>query len=122
MHEKKYKNNEKINFIPLKSLDLGKVKNFDGLTRAMSLTAFQGRNLGEAVDVLEAMVKDKDCFKVLTLSGAMTMAKMGLVITDMIDHNMVNAIVSTGALLSHGFVEGIGMTHFKNPGNVIIAF
>ncbi len=102
-------------FEPLKSLDLGRINNFDELTRAMSLTAFGGRELGEAVDVAEAMAKDKDCFKVLTLSGAMTMAQMGLLICDMIDNNMVNAIVSTGALMSHGFVESLGMVHYKNP-------
>ena len=31
----------------------------------------------------------------------------------MIDHGMVNAVVSTGALMTHGFVEAQGMTHFK---------
>jgi len=49
-------------FEPLESLDLSKVKSFYDLTKAMSKTAFQGRNLGEAVDVFEAMVKDPDCF------------------------------------------------------------
>jgi len=98
---------------PLESLDLKKINNFSELTKAMSKTAFGGRSLGEAVDVLEAMTKDKDCFIVLTLSGAMTAAKMGLIICDLIDHGMVNAVVSTGALVTHGFVEAQGMTHFK---------
>ena len=106
------------NFEPLEALDLSKISNFDELTKAMSLTAFGGRELGEAVDVTESMVRDKDCFKVLTLSGAMTMAQMSLLICDMIDNNMVNAIVSTGALMSHGFVESLGMSHYKNPDGV----
>ncbi len=104
------------NLVPMESLDLNKVKSVDALVRAMSKTAFGGRTLGEAADVLEAMVKDKDCFVVLTLSGAMTVAKMGLMICDMIDKGMVHAVVSTGALMTHGMVEGFGMTHFKhNP-------
>ena len=103
---------------PLKAMDLRKINNFDELARAMSLTAFTGRELGEAVDVAEAMMKDKECFKVLTLSGAMTMAQMSLVICDMIDSNMVDAIVSTGALMSHGFVESLGMAHYKNFDNI----
>ncbi len=98
---------------PLEPLDLSKVKSFNDMARAMSKTAFAGRSLGEAVDVLEAMVKDKDCFVVLTLAGAMTPAKMGLVACEMIEHGMVNAVVSTGALMTHGFVEAQGMTHFK---------
>ena len=109
---------KKIESAPLIPLDLSKIRNFDEMARAMSMTAFNGRQLGEAVDIMESMTRDEDCFIVLTLSGAMTMAKMGLVICDMIDNNMVDAIVSTGALMSHGFVESMGMTHFKNPGNV----
>lgn len=104
--------------VPLRSLDLSKCKNFDELAKNMKSTAFGGRTIGEAVDVAEIMIRDKDCFKVLTLSGAMTMAKMGLVICDIIDKGMVDAIVSTGALMSHGFVESVGMPHFKNPENI----
>ena len=104
------------NLKPLTSLDLNKVKSVDDLVRGMSKTAFGGRSLGEAADTLEAMVRDKDCFVVLTLSGAMTVAKLGLLICEMIDRGMVQAIVSTGALMTHGMVEGFGMTHFKyNP-------
>ena len=63
--------------VALESLDLDKVRSFAGLLRAMSRTAFSGRSLGEALDVTVAMVKDPDCKVVLTLSGAMTIAKMG---------------------------------------------
>lgn len=103
----------KDNFEPVEPLDLSKIKNFDDMAKAMSKTAFQGRQLGEAADVFETMVRDKECFVVLTLSGAMTVAKMGLVVCDMIDHGLVNAVVSTGALMAHGFIESVGMTHFK---------
>ncbi len=55
--------------IPLEPLDLGKVKSIDDLVRAMSKTAFTGRQLGEAADVLEAMARDEECFVVMTLVG-----------------------------------------------------
>ncbi|OGZ38121.1 MAG: deoxyhypusine synthase [Candidatus Portnoybacteria bacterium RIFCSPLOWO2_01_FULL_43_11] len=101
------------NLAPLESLDLNKVKTFDDLVRGMKNTAFGGRAVGEAADVLEAMIRDKDCFVVGTFAGAMTVAKMGLLICEMIDRGMLRAIVSTGALMTHGMVEGVGMTHFK---------
>jgi deoxyhypusine synthase len=102
--------------IPLEPLDLGKVKSIDGLVRAMSKTAFTGRQLGEAADVLEAMARDEDCFVVMTLSGAMTVAKQGLIVTELIDRGIVNAVVSTGALMAHGLVEATGRAHFRaNP-------
>lgn len=103
---------------PLKPLDLSKIKTFSDLTDAMSNTAFGGRLVGEAVDTLVQMSKDKDTFVILTLSGAMTVAKMGLLVTEMIDKGLVNAVVSTGALMAHGLVESQGMSHFKVPHNM----
>lgn len=110
---KKYSTGFSDHFEPLEPLDLQKCKTVNDLVTAMKKTSFLARTVGEAADVLEAMVRDKDCYKVLTLSGAMTAAKMGLVICDMIDNGMINAIVSTGALMAHGFIESAGMTHFK---------
>ena len=103
---------------PLQTLDLGEVGDFDELLSAMSLTAFGGRRLGEAAEVLEEMVTDPECSVVLTLSGAMTVAKMGLVITEMIERGWVQAVVSTGALMTHGLVELTGMEHYKAEGAV----
>jgi deoxyhypusine synthase len=65
---------------------------------------------------LFTMVEDPECSVFLTLSGVMTIAKMGLVICDMIETGMVQLICSTGALMAHGLVESIGLKHFKyNP-------
>jgi deoxyhypusine synthase len=100
--------------VPVHALDLSAIGSVDDLVRGMASTAFGGRNLGEAADVFEAMVRDPDCFVVLTLSGAMTVAKQGLVIAEMIDRGWVQAIVSTGALMTHGLVESAGMVHFKH--------
>jgi deoxyhypusine synthase len=102
--------------IPLEPLDLTQVRSIDDLVRAMSKTAFTGRQIGEAADVLEAMARDQDCFVVMTLAGAMTVAKQGLIIAELIDRGIVNAIVSTGALMAHGLVEATGRAHFRyNP-------
>ncbi len=102
---------------PVRPLDLSRVSSFSDLLEQYRQTAFGARSLGEAADVLEAMVRDPDCHVVLTLAGAMTVAKMGLVICDMVERGMVQAVVSTGALMCHGLVEASGLTHFKHrPG------
>ncbi|HLW88179.1 MAG TPA: deoxyhypusine synthase family protein [Terriglobales bacterium] len=114
--DRKLHNPVEDRLIPLEPLDLTKVRSIDGLVRAMAKTAFTGRQLGEAVDVLEAMARDEECFVVMTLAGAMTVAKQGLIITELIDRGIVNAIVSTGALMAHGLVEATGRAHFRyNP-------
>jgi len=98
--------------VPLEPLDLSRISTVDDLVRAMARTAFTGRQVGQAADVLEAMARDKDCFVVMTLAGAMTVAKQGLIIADLIDAGIVNAVVSTGALMAHGLVEAAGKSHF----------
>lgn len=112
--ERRYGTGHEDGLEPLAPLDLANAKTVSELVAAMSRTAFGGRRLGEAADVLEAMVRDPECFKVVTISGAMTIAKQGLVLCEMIDRGWVDAIVSTGALMTHGFVEGVGMQHFKH--------
>jgi len=110
---RKLRNGFSDNLRPVKPLDLSKVKTVNDLVTQMAFASFGARSVGEAADVFYEMVKDKHCFVVLTLSGALTVAKMGLVICDMIDNNLVGAVISTGAIMAHGFVEAIGKVHFK---------
>ena len=97
----------------LEALDPARIHSFSDLLAAMKKTAFGGRRLGEAFEVLKVMIEDPDCFVVMTLSGAMTIAKMGKIICAMLDRGMVQAIVSTGALMAHGMSEAVGQTHYK---------
>jgi deoxyhypusine synthase len=98
---------------PIFPLDLSKCRTIDQLVRAMGDTAYTARQIGDAADVLEAMARDRECFVVMTLSGALTVGKMGLVFCDLIESGVVKAIVSTGALMAHGLVEATGLSHFR---------
>jgi deoxyhypusine synthase len=100
-------------FKPLRALDLSQIDSFEKMLTQMSNTAFGGRSLGEALEVCTSMLKDPDCLVVGTFSGAMTMAKMGLVLCEMIDQGFLDAVVATGALVTHGLVENVGSSHFK---------
>ncbi|HNV21458.1 MAG TPA: deoxyhypusine synthase family protein [Candidatus Hydrogenedentes bacterium] len=97
---------------PLESLRLDSVGSFAGLVRGMGRTAFGGRQLGLAFDTLLTMARDAECRVVLTLSGAMTVAKQGSIICEMVDRGLVDVIVATGALMAHGLTESIGLTHY----------
>ena len=110
----KYRKGHDDGLEPLEPLDLAASDTVDALVRGMANTAFGGRSLGEAADVLETMVRDDDCFRVVTISGAMTIAKQGLILCEMMERGWVQAIVTTGALMTHGLIEGAGMQHFKH--------
>jgi deoxyhypusine synthase len=100
---------------PLEPLDINSIQDFDQLLAAMAKTAFGGRSLGEAAEVLTEMVQDPECVIVGTFSGAMSVAKMGLLICEMIDQGWLQVIVTTGALIAHGFIETLGRVHYKCP-------
>jgi deoxyhypusine synthase len=76
-----------------------------------------GQIIVDGAATLHQMVADPDCNVFLTLSGAMTIAKMGLIICDMVDLGMVQVISSTGALMAHGLIEGVGLRHYKHNPN-----
>ncbi|HEY3304693.1 MAG TPA: deoxyhypusine synthase family protein [Candidatus Binatia bacterium] len=72
--------------------------------------------VAKGAKALLIMARDKDCCRFLTVSGAMTVGKMDLIICDMIESGLVHAISSTGALMAHGLVSSIGLKHYKyNP-------
>src|ERR1700727_1045609 len=98
---------------PIFPIDLAKCQSIDELVRAMGNTAFTGRQIGDGADVLETMARDKDCFVVMTLAGALTVGKMGLIFCDLIESGIVKTIVLTWALVGHGFVEAAGLFHFR---------
>ena len=98
---------------PVFPLEIRHTRTVSDLVTAMGHASFGARTVGQAADVLFRMTIDPDCFVVCTLSGAMTVAKMGLVLCEMIERDMIHAIVSTGALITHSLVENAGMTHFQ---------
>jgi deoxyhypusine synthase len=113
MRHRKLHDGRKDGLKPLESLDLQQADSFADLLRGMSHTAFAGRQLGQAFDIFLEMARDPECKVVMTLSGAMTVAKMGTIICEMIDRRLVDCIVSTGALMAHGLTESIGLTHYE---------
>ncbi|MHA1719873.1 MAG: deoxyhypusine synthase family protein [Promethearchaeota archaeon] len=76
----------------------------DALT-ALKSCSFQGRNLGKALDILTEMVNIPKCFKVLSLSGAMIPAGMEKIICQANERGVFDAIVTTGANITHSIVN-----------------
>ncbi len=78
----------------------------------MAKTSFQGRMLGEALEVWEEML-DAGCFIYLGLAGAMVPAGMRAVLDWLIKTEKIHCLVSTGANLFHELHEAIGFRHYK---------
>jgi deoxyhypusine synthase len=94
-------------------LDIKKF-DFSGLIEAMQGTAFQARNLGRGADIYHTMLTDHGCGIILCLAGSLISAGLKQVILDMINNNMVDAIVSTGAnIVDQDFFEALGFRHYQ---------
>src|ERR1700726_3565193 len=84
------------------------------LVEAMAKMAFSARDLGRAAQIYEAMLRDEDCAIILCLAGSLFSAGLKNVIVDLVRHNMVDAIVSTGAIIvDQDFFEALGFKHYK---------
>lgn len=107
--------------IPILSLVLderlnGAPHSVNDLMDALSIMPGVGMQVRQGAEVVRQMMEKKGIVRFLTLSGAMTIAQMSLVICDMIDRGMIHSITSTGALMAHGLVPGLGLKHYKyNP-------
>ncbi|MHA1731550.1 MAG: deoxyhypusine synthase family protein [Promethearchaeota archaeon] len=100
-------NDNEISYLsrPVVPFDPRAVSSVEEALVALQGCSFQGRQLGRALEVLWAMVGDEGCLKVLALAGAMVAAGMSEVVCTMVEEGMVDAIVSTGANITHDIVN-----------------
>ncbi len=81
-------------------------------------TAYQARNTARAADIYSMMLADTGCVVILTLAGSLISAGMKKAIVQLLELNMVDAIVSSGAnLIDQDFFEGLGFKHYIAPGS-----
>jgi deoxyhypusine synthase len=83
------------------------------LINSMSKMAFQARNLARAADIYDRMLTEKDCAVMLCLAGSLISAGLKSSIVTLLENNMVDAIVSTGAnIVDQDFFEALGFRHY----------
>lgn len=88
------------------------------LLRGMAYCGFQGRKLGESVQVWKAMLTDPDCTIFFGLSGAMLPAGMQKVLIELARRHYIDVVVSTGANIFHDVCEHVGVCHYLGHHNV----
>src|SRR4030042_6058576 len=110
----------------LEPIKVTKQKPISQLLKEMGRTAYQGRKLGEAVDVWENMVKEKDTVIALGYAGSMSTAGQWTIINWLIENSFIDVLVSTGANVSDDIVEAMGFsywqgTHYANDKELLEA-
>jgi deoxyhypusine synthase len=88
------------------------------LLDAYRKASFQARALGKCAGVFEAMLRDRQRPTIfLGLAGSLIAAGMRQVIVDLIEKNMVDVVVSTGAIISQDFYQVRGGRHYHGDVN-----
>ena len=96
----------------IKHIDIKKY-NVVPLIDSFEHMAFSSRDLNRGARILDTMIKDKDCTIILTLAGSIFSAGLKKVVYDLVMNNMVDAIVSTGAIMvDQDFFEALGFKHY----------
>jgi len=91
----------------------------DELAREMIGTRVLGAGrIGEAVDVVSEMFRDSSSTNFLTIAGPMVPAGFRLLFGDLIDRGFIDALVTTGANLTHDVIESLGLHHYQGSFNV----
>ena len=107
-HNKKSLLNSPVEHIDIKSFDARTI--IDG----MGKMSFTSRDTARAAGIYNEMLADKNCSIFLTLAGSTSAGGCMDLYTDLVKHNMVDAIVATRAsIIDMDFFEALGFKHYQ---------
>jgi deoxyhypusine synthase len=66
---------------------------------------------GKAVRILSEIFSDQHCCKMLSIAGPIVPGGLRTILVDLMEKDLINAIVTTGANVTHDMLEGLGHRH-----------
>jgi len=102
---------EEFGHAPLSHADVRAGMTVGELAEAYGDAGIGAADLHEAVDVTAEMLADDDVTVFFSLAGAMVPAGMRAIVADLVRDGHVDALVTTGANLTHDAIEAIGGKH-----------
>lgn len=97
----------------LEPIRVTRQKPISKLLKEMEKTAYQGRKLGEAVDVWENMIREKDLVIAMGFAGSMSTAGQWTIINWLMENRFIDVLVSTGANVSEDIVDAMGLGYWQ---------
>lgn len=97
----------------LKAIEVKRGKSISKLLAEMKATGFQGRKLGEVIEVWEKMLREKNLTIFFGFAGSMSTTGQWKIVKWLIENHFLDVLVSTGANISediqdtlHGYYQG----------------
>ena len=117
LDDRKKKKKKEILQTRISPVDFEKINDVGDLVESFQSASIQARNLGQCAQIFGKMLQDEERPTImLGLAGPLIAAGLRKVIRDMVHHNMVDVIVSTGAVLYQDYYNALGGGHYYgNP-------
>lgn len=96
----------------VKAIEVSK-KSISQLLAEMADTGFQGRKLGEVVDVWAKMIADKRLTILLGYAGSLSTTGQWKIINWLIENRFIDILVPTGANISEDIIDAMGFSYWK---------
>lgn len=97
---------------PVKAIEV-REKTISKLLDEMANTGFQGRKLGEVVNVWGSMIRDKNLCILLGYAGSLSTTGQWKLINWLIENRFIDILVSTGANISEDIIGAMGYSYWK---------
>ncbi|PKM92037.1 MAG: deoxyhypusine synthase [Euryarchaeota archaeon HGW-Euryarchaeota-1] len=97
---------------PISEIHLGKKTANDILNDYFSAGGFSSRDIPLATDILEKMIKDKSCTRILSLPSDIVATGQRGLIADALKYKWFNAVIATTGLPSHDLIRVWGAQYY----------
>jgi deoxyhypusine synthase len=71
--------------------------------------------MGRASEIIKRMLENSDCYTILSMSGPMVPGGQRKIISYLIRHEYIDALITSGANIVHDLVEAYGGAHYSVP-------
>lgn len=106
---------EKVSFLKKKveAIEVKSQKKISQLLFEMSKTGFQGRKLGEVVEVWKEMILDPEVTIFFGYAGSLSTTGQWKIVNWLIKKRFIDVLVPTGANISEDIVEAMGYSYWQ---------
>lgn len=110
--DKKIKLDKKVS-----AIDVDKERSISEVLHLMENTGFQGKSLARVVTVLENMSKNPDITILFGYAGSLSTTGQWKIINWLLENNLIDILVPTGANISEDIVEAMGGAYIQSSQN-----
>jgi deoxyhypusine synthase len=98
----------------VKAIEVSEHRAISELMKLMENTGFQGKNLARTVSIFEKMAKDPDITILFGYAGSLSTTGQWKIINWLMENNLIDVLVPTGANISEDIVEAMGGAYIQS--------